>query len=293
MIVVPQAFLDNKDTKKLLRDGLNCVVYKEAKADNPNNERYVAAHALTMVLSGSLSIKTQSGDSLLVRPGQMVFLPRGLYLISDIIPDGDIFSALVCFFEAELVNEFLDTIQADLVRPSDDKPFIYPQPKQVTLFNQSMFDIYKTGDAHYNPITKHKLTELLHLVVNSEMGDAFKSTLAATRIRDKMNIGKFMEHNFDKPLKIEDYAYLTGRSISGFHRDFKRLYNTGPKQWLIGKRLEKARKRIEQDQQSNVTQVAFDAGYENISHFIKAFQKQYGVSPKQFQMNLRKQITVG
>ena len=51
---------------------------------------------------------------------------------------------------------------------------------------------------------------------------------------------EFMESSYHKPLKIEDFAYLTGRSVSTFHRDFKARFNSSPKQWLIDRRMEKA-----------------------------------------------------
>ena len=39
-----------------------------------------------------------------------------------------------------------------------------------------------------------------------------------------------MERNFDKPLTIEDYAYLTGRSESTFRREFKIKYGVYPQE---------------------------------------------------------------
>ena len=45
-----------------------------------------------------------------------------------------------------------------------------------------------------------------------------------------------MEKNFDKPLKIEDYAYLTGRSLSTFRRDFKSYFEITPQKWNPGKK---------------------------------------------------------
>ena len=100
-----------------------------------------------------------------------------------------------------------------------------------------------------------------------------------------------MESHFDKPLNVEDYAYLTGRSLSAFQRDFKDQYQLPPKQWLIQKRLEKAHQLLA-TQDHSVTDVAYEVGYENISHFIKAFKKKYLLSPKQFLIQERKAITL-
>ena len=98
-----------------------------------------------------------------------------------------------------------------------------------------------------------------------------------------------MDANFAKPLSIEDYAYLTGRSLSSFRRDFIDHYGISPKQWLIDKRLEKARDLLEKNN-TTVSQIALEVGYENFSHFVKAFHKKYGIPPKQFHMKKRKEV---
>ena len=96
-----------------------------------------------------------------------------------------------------------------------------------------------------------------------------------------------MLQHFEKPLDIADYAYLTGRSISTFQRDFKSKFASSPKQWLIEKRLQKAAQLLKQTSAS-VTEIALKVGYDNVSHFIKAFNKKYGNSPKQYQIDSRK-----
>ena len=95
-----------------------------------------------------------------------------------------------------------------------------------------------------------------------------------------------MEKNYDKPLKIEDYAYLSGRSISSFRRDFKTFYQTTPQQWLKGRRLDKAIQLLS-EQELSVSSLAYEVGYENTSYFIKEFKKKVGQSPKQYILSNR------
>ena len=92
-----------------------------------------------------------------------------------------------------------------------------------------------------------------------------------------------MKCNFDKPLKMEDYAYLTGRSLSTFRRDFKNHFQITPQKQLKEKRMEKAM-IILNNENISVAQLAFEVGYENISYFIQAFKSHYDSSPKQYQL---------
>ena len=90
-----------------------------------------------------------------------------------------------------------------------------------------------------------------------------------------------METHFDKNLTVADFAALSGRSLSSFNREFKAQFSTTPKQWLIEKKMHKAHSLLTQEH--TVTQVAFDVGYSNVSHFIKAYKSIYKQTPKEMQ----------
>jgi AraC-like DNA-binding protein len=90
-----------------------------------------------------------------------------------------------------------------------------------------------------------------------------------------------MESNFAYPMKLEEYARLSGRSLSLFKKDFKKIYQTTPGRWLTQKRLEYGRYLIENTDKT-VTEVVLDCGLKNSSHFSKAFKKQFGESPVEF-----------
>jgi AraC-like DNA-binding protein len=57
---------------------------------------------------------------------------------------------------------------------------------------------------------------------------------------EKINLEAFMNRNFKFNLSIERFAYLTGRSLSAFKRDFEKIFNATPGHWLVQKRLEEA-----------------------------------------------------
>ena len=63
---------------------------------------------------------------------------------------------------------------------------------------------------------------------------------------------------------MEEFAKLCHLSLSTFKRDFFNHYQTTPGKWLLKKRLDHAANLLT-NQYSNVTQIAFDSGFENIS----------------------------
>ncbi|MEM9325744.1 MAG: AraC family transcriptional regulator [Bacteroidota bacterium] len=286
MISVPQAFFDNPKIDVFLRNGRNCVIRKEAMEVNANNERYLAAHAITVVHAGHLVANTPDGERQVVDPGKMILLPRGIYMISDIIPQTEPFRATVFFFDDELIESFLERFESPGANGIERTSFaIFHFSDDLALFLDNLIRLqsaYKHRD-----LTSLKLLEFLHLVAGSAEGSRLLAMLFALRNRKKQSVKNFMEQNFEKPLGIEDYAYLTGRSVSTFHRDFKRQFGQSPKSWLMEKRMAKAHDRLLASPDLSVTQLAYHAGYDNVSYFIRAFQRQFGISPKQLQIKIR------
>lgn len=85
-------------------------------------------------------------------------------------------------------------------------------------------------------------------------------------------------------------ATLAGRmflSPAHFARLFKREMGVPPATYLRRLKLERARSLLERGE-GNVTQIAFDAGYESAAHFSRAFRACYGVSPGQFRRQLER-----
>lgn len=288
MKIIPQTFYQHPKIEKILVDGLSCVLFKSVQYRDAQNQRYLATHALTLVLKGALNVETHEGEVTIVNKNQIILLPKGLYLISDIIPKNETFEAVVFFFDKEINDEFLAGFDEN-TSENASKTFVLDYSENLRLFTDTLLTLYRGKNQHQ--FTRPKLLELLHLVSLSNKGDEFISKLQCLKKRSKKSIKSFMEENFDKPLDIDDYAYLTGRSVSTFRRDFKSKFNISPKKWLIRQRLEKASLLLKEKDDS-VTSVAIQVGYENTSHFIKAFQKEFNISPKQFQITHRKNILI-
>lgn len=214
----------------------------------------------------------------------MVLLPKGIYTVSDILPKGGCFEAMMFFFEPDVIQQFLE---AALFKGSKAKSVSHAVIKghsDTRFFADSLLRLYAGPTALSKPLTKMKLFEFLHFISRSFANqEHFLAILSSLNNKERKSLSEFMLSNFHKPLAIEDYAYLTGRSVSTFTRDFKNRFNgIAPKQWLIDRRLEKAHDLLIQKPVNSISEVAWESGYTNIPHFIKEFHKRFGITPKQF-----------
>jgi AraC-like DNA-binding protein len=94
----------------------------------------------------------------------------------------------------------------------------------------------------------------------------------------KIDLAGYMEKNFMFNMPMEKFGYLTGRSITTFKRDFKKAFDTTPQKWLTQKRLELAHYQLV-EKHKRATDVCYEVGFENLSHFSFAFKKQFGYAP--------------
>jgi AraC-like DNA-binding protein len=94
----------------------------------------------------------------------------------------------------------------------------------------------------------------------------------------KIDLEAFMNKNFHFNVTLDRFAYLTGRSLATFKRDFQKTFNTSPRNWLQQRRLQEAYYLIT-EKGKTTSDIYLDLGFENLSHFSFAFKKQFGYAP--------------
>jgi len=96
----------------------------------------------------------------------------------------------------------------------------------------------------------------------------------------KTPVWQVMEANYTFNLAIEEFAHIAQRSVTAFKREFYEYYHTTPGKWLTQKRLEYARYLLDTSKK-NVSEIADESGFENLTHFSRIFKEKYGLSPLQ------------
>ena len=97
-----------------------------------------------------------------------------------------------------------------------------------------------------------------------------------------------IERDSDTPLTLRALAREAGLSPYHFLRTFEGLTGVTPHQYLRRARLRQAALHLATGQ-ARIIDVAFDAGFGDISNFNHAFRAEFGVSPRLY----RTQLTTG
>lgn len=95
------------------------------------------------------------------------------------------------------------------------------------------------------------------------------------RVRD------FTERRLTDDIGVADLAGVAGMSPSHFSRVFRRTVGTPPHQYVIARRIERA-KRLLLETKLLVTDIGYRCGFGSPTHFSASFRKVTGQSPQSF-----------
>ena len=87
------------------------------------------------------------------------------------------------------------------------------------------------------------------------------------------------------PPTIDDLASEIGLSTSKLKEGFKKIYGNTIYSYLLDYKMEEARRMLE-SKKSNINEIGHNLGYSTASHFITAFKKKYGTTPKKYLMSV-------
>ena len=131
---------------------------------------------------------------------------------------------------------------------------------------------------------KGKVYELLSLYFNKSED---LSVEQCPFLVDEENVRKIrkakeivLERMTDPP-SLENLAVEIGLSLKKLKEGFKELYGDTIYAYLLDHKMEEARRMLN-SKKYNVNEVGLKLGYSTASHFIAAFKKKYGTTPKKY-----------
>ncbi|WP_241781571.1 AraC family transcriptional regulator [Paenibacillus sp. DMB5] len=292
MIKAPQELINNQEKVGSLKlDGMSVVEFCYFTQGRVGSF-FLKDHLLLMVQSGVYTARFGE-QKYTVRSNEMIFFHKsiGIDFEKSGDPDSDyILNYLMFFLNDEIVNEFLKFARVNPIYPVIDvAPItIFPINDYIGSYIESLKPYFNKSDEIKEGLIRVKLMELLFHVADSH--ERFIYQLMQPISKDKGSITEVMEENITNPVSLTDLAYLSGRSLATFKRDFQAIYNTSPLKWLRNRRLIKAKELLAETDLS-VTDICFSSGFENIAHFSKVFKEKFGLPPSEFRQQLKVQAS--
>ena len=96
----------------------------------------------------------------------------------------------------------------------------------------------------------------------------------------------WIRDNYAEPMKIDDFARLSGMSASAFHRHFRAVTALSPLQFQKRIRLQEARSLLVA-RPGDVAGIGHRVGYDSPSQFNREYRRLFGAPPGQDAARLR------
>ena len=232
-------------------------------------------HMLIWFISGETKI-VQAEGTYIFKAGDIFLIPRNqLATIINYPKDGLPHKTVVMHLSLTRLRDFYSGLNLKLRRSLSQKIRRYNDHPLLESCLASLIPYFEMKDIPEN-IASLKLTEAISILraIDEEIDDV----LANFEEPGKIDLAGYMEKNFMFNMPIEKFGYLTGRSLTTFKRDFKKIFNTTPQKWLTQKRLELAHYQIVEKSKKTID-VCYEVGFENLSHFSYIFKKHFGYAP--------------
>lgn len=116
-----------------------------------------------------------------------------------------------------------------------------------------------------------------------------RQRLPAPAARDRrraVETALWLEENAQQAIDLAAAAQQARLSPFHFLRIFERVIGVTPHQYLVRVRLRRAARLLAADARP-ITDVAFDAGFGDLSNFVRSFRRAAGVSPRRFRQAAR------
>ncbi|PCE63912.1 helix-turn-helix domain-containing protein [Sediminicola luteus] len=269
-------------TQLTLKNQLFC--YYECPQKEKIIQLYSNHNQITFTLSGQR--KLHHGDKQWTLTQEKGFLVKRGAFFQEITDDYSDWVVLVLYLKDDYLKKVFEEFRPhfalqNLPKVAIDMIQSFTLNDKIRNSCQSLLPYFSQPHLLPDSIFEGKFKELLfNLLVHPEN----KQILAyINQIVDDYTIPiwEVMESNYAYDLKISEYAEIANRSTSTFKRDFVKHYQTSPGKWLTAKRLEKATLLLETSQKP-ISDITFECGFKNVSHFSKIFKNKYDLSPTEY-----------
>ncbi len=99
----------------------------------------------------------------------------------------------------------------------------------------------------------------------------------------------FIQHHFKRSISLDEIAGLVNMNPTAFSRFFKRHIGKSPINYLNEMRIHMACTQL-LTTTDKVYQIAYDCGFNSLTHFNKLFLKLHGTTPKQYRLKMKASI---
>jgi len=242
--------------------------------DKPFAEPH-CGHSISYVRKGSFGCHSRGRAHELVAGSVLIGHPGDEYICTHDHVCGD--ECLSFFLSEELVEAIGD--RADIWQVGCAPPL----PELMVLGELAQAAADGSSDVGLDEVGQVLASRFVEVV----SGKARKAAPDAVRDRRRaVETALWIDAHSHRAIGLDDAAEQAGISPFHFLRLFSDVLGVTPHQYLVRSRLRHAARRLADDD-SPITDIAYDVGFGDLSNFVRTFHRAAGASPLRFRQASR------
>lgn len=253
------------------------IVYSCYSSVSKEGEQFIPDHVLGYVFSGTSELYVK-GKNYVFNEGDFRFLQKNqLAKFAKRPPKGGEFKTLSVIMDKETLRSVAEELNLQSTRPYTGEAAVLLKPTGLlTNYLNSLSPYIDNAADTSEVLTKLKVKEAIMILLQTN--PELKDVLFDFSEPGKIDLEGYMNEHYKFNVDINRFAYLTGRSLATFKRDFEKIFHISPNRWLQQKRLNDAYYLIK-EKGWRTSDVYMEVGFKDFSHFSFAFKKAYGIAP--------------
>jgi AraC-like DNA-binding protein len=258
-------------------NGLSRILYSCYTHHSSEGEHFVSQHVFGYTLAGSASVFV-GGKNYISKEGDFFFFRKNqLAKFTKHPPADDVYQSFSICIDQDVLRGMSEEHDLYTNQQYTGENVLFLQPDRLFKNYMDSLTPYMSGTGEINKLlTTLKVKEAVMILL--ETNPALKDVLFDFSEPGKIDLEAYMNEHYKFNVDISRFAYLTGRSLATFKRDFEKIFHTSPNRWLQQKRLNDAYYLIKEKGWKS-SDVYLEVGFKDLSHFSFAFKKAYGISP--------------
>lgn len=249
---------------------------------------------LLRVLRGNLNI-TLNERKYCAKKGDLIFISAGI--LHSAIPDGTdcIYECLV--FDMHYISAQVDICHNYIKNITNCsiliKEYFNADKSEFYKIVWELFDTMNNSSFGYQLKVKGLLYQMLASIFKDGLyqNREIQNIQTEKRILKLKDVLAMIEKSYDSVIMLETMSSIAKMSPKYFCNFFKEMTNKTPMEYLINYRIEQACVQLE-NSELTVTEIAYNCGFNDLSHFIKTFKKLKKITPKKFRKEKKEAASV-
>ncbi len=229
-------------------------------------------------------------DHIVIQQEEGVLMKCGNYMYEG-TPDPNTgrIGIVAIHFYPEVMKRIYEKEIPDFLKSKDQIPYrsnmtLVRADDLIKKYIDSMLFYFENPAVIDEELLVLKVREIVLLLLKTEDAASVIEIMHNLFSAKSFSFKEIVEAHIFSPLSISDLAELTNNSLASFKREFKKVYEDSPANFIKNRRLEKAAKLLKVSDE-RIGSIAQDCRLGDTAHFSNSFKAKYKLSPTQYRLS--------